>query len=507
MVPETGSILAVDDVQTMRVLISTVLSSAGYDVAIAGTGAETLRELSIRPVELVLLDIELPDASGIDLLRAIVDRYPDTAVVMVTGVAQIDTALEVLRRGAYDYLTKPFTPNQLVTTVEAALARRAKTIENRVHQEDLERLVADRTQAMEDALQRLRQGYDQTILALGAALDMRDTETEDHCVRVAGYAVHLARAMGIRDERVLRDLRWGAYLHDIGKIGVPDAILLKPGTLAEQEYEVIKRHPELGYRMLTRIPFLREAAEVVRYHHERFGGTGYPFGLAADAIPRMARVFAVADAVDAMTSNRPYQKTMQWAAVRDELRRCAGSQFDPAVVDAFLAVPEEEWERLKAAPADEHARTAGGLSSLLHDTTVKAPAIAGNASESDGAPEAKRVLFVDDEETSTELGAMSLERLGYSVVGRTDSETALELFVSDPNDFDIVITDHMMPRLLGHDMALRIREIRPDIPIVIATGAHGNYSATKAKEAGFCYLSKPYTLDELGAIVTSCDAP
>jgi putative nucleotidyltransferase with HDIG domain len=202
--------------------------------------------------------------------------------------------------------------------------------------------------------------YDQTIRALGAALDLRDTETENHCRRVAEYAVYLAQVMGIEDQVTLRNLRWGSYLHDIGKIGIPDAILKKPAPLNNEEREIIRKHPVLGGRMLRDISFLAGAVDVVLYHHERYDGTGYPHGLSGERIPLAARIFSVADAVDAMTSDRPYNRAVKWSAVADELRRNSGSQFDPRVVEAFLSVDVAEWSAISQGCIDYESEVESG---------------------------------------------------------------------------------------------------------------------------------------------------
>lgn len=205
--------------------------------------------------------------------------------------------------------------------------------------------ISRQSRALAGAVQELQATYDATLRAISAALDLRDTETEGHAVRVAAYAARIARQMGLQGE-VLADVVRGALLHDVGKIGVPDHILRKPGPLTPEEWVEMRKHPEIGYRMLKDIPFLRSALPVVLYHHERYDGTGYPCGLKGEEIPLAARIFAVADALDAMTSDRPYRKARSFAEARVEIRRMSGSQFDPQVVRAFLSIPDEEWQEL-----------------------------------------------------------------------------------------------------------------------------------------------------------------
>ena len=352
------SILVVDDERPLRSLITQILDRLNCESVAVHSAEAAMGILNTLSFDLVLLDISLPGSSGEDLLDHMTITYPDTAVIMVTGIDERTNALRALRTGAYDYVTKPFQEEELAACIDRAIDRRRLMMENREYRQNLETLIFERNKAMEQAFDQLGQTYDQTIRALGAALDLRDTETEDHCVRVAEYSVHLANSMGITDEVKLRNLKWGAYLHDIGKIGVPDAILTKPDVLTDTEYRAIKLHPELGYRMLSRIPFLKEAAEVVYHHHEEYSGGGYPQGLNGNEISRVARIFAVADAVDAMTSNRPYKDPLSWDDVRSELQLHAGEQFDPDVVDVFLSVPVEDWAAIRAGNGETTSEVA-----------------------------------------------------------------------------------------------------------------------------------------------------
>jgi len=326
----------VDDEELIRDLLVRTLGDYGYEVEAAGNGDEALESMDRSSIELALVDIQMPGKNGIELLGEIVDRYPDTAVVMVSGINEIDTALTAMKMGAYDYITKPFIPRVVEQRLEQALEKRRLTIENRNYQLNLEKLVKERTEELEST-------YDATVKALGGALDLRDSETEDHCHRVAAYVLKLAEAVGIEDEKILRDLELGAFLHDIGKIGVPDAILLKPGGLSEEERKVIETHPQLGYDLVKQIPFLKGASELILFHHEWFDGSGYPRGLRGSDIPLSARLFTVADTIDAMRSDRPYRKALPAEEVGKELRRLSGVQFDPRIVDAFFSVPEREW--------------------------------------------------------------------------------------------------------------------------------------------------------------------
>jgi len=218
-------------------------------------------------------------------------------------------------------------------------------MENRTYQSDLEQLVAERTQQLSLALRDLEQSYDYTLEALGGALDAKDAETEGHCQRVTAFTITIAKAMGV-DKATMRQIARGAFLHDIGKMGIPDSILRKPGPLTAEERDIMRKHCEIGFSVLERIPFLKEAADIVLTHQECYDGSGYPQGLKGDQIPLGSRIFAVADTLDAMISDRPYRKALPVSAAREEIQRCSGTQFDPKVVEVFLSTPDSVWMEL-----------------------------------------------------------------------------------------------------------------------------------------------------------------
>ena len=336
-------LLVVDDDELTRRVLSKTLDSLGYEVVSAQNVVDALVKMGFSDFELALVDIQMPGENGIVLLEKIVEQYPDTAIIMMSGLGEIETVITTVKMGAYDYLAKPFSKDVLQSRVELALEKRKLSIENRNYHMNLENLVAERTCELKRALDRINRTYDETIKTLGAALDLRDSETENHCVRVAAYVLKLARAYGVHDEDQLRDIKWGAYLHDIGKIGIPDAILLKQGKLSAVEKAIIEKHSELGYRLLKKIQFLEGAAELVLSHHESYDGGGYPRGLQGEDIPLSARLFAVADTMDAMTSDRAYRKALPFEAVAKELKRLSGAQFDPQVVDVFFSISQSEW--------------------------------------------------------------------------------------------------------------------------------------------------------------------
>ena len=281
----------------------------------AGEGRLALEAFRNDTFDLVLSDIVMPEMDGLKLLTELRAEDPDVPVIMVTAMHDISIALEAIRAGAYDYILKPFEKDQLHLSVRRALEHRRLVMDNRTYQNDLEMLVAERTQQLSIALQDLEQSYDYTLEALGGALDAKDAETEGHCQRVTAFTITIARSMGV-DKAQLRHIARGAFLHDIGKMGVPDSILTKPGPLTAQERNVMRRHCDIGFSVLERIPFLKEAAEIVLSHQECYDGSGYPRGLKGEQIPLGARIFAVADTLDAMISDRPYRKALPITTAR-----------------------------------------------------------------------------------------------------------------------------------------------------------------------------------------------
>ncbi|MGD0097689.1 MAG: HD domain-containing phosphohydrolase [Terracidiphilus sp.] len=341
-----AQILVVDDAIQVRSIIGTTLERQGYRVLQAASGREAVDLLEENAIDLVLTEVVIPDWNGIALMEQIRSQHPQLPVVMVTTVREITVAIDSMHRGAYDYLLKPFEREHLLATVERALEHRVTLQESHRYQQDLERAVHARTDMLRQAMDELEHSYDVTLEALGDALDLRDSETEGHSKRVTAYTIMLARAMGV-DAAMLKTIARGAFLHDIGKMAIPDEILRKPRSLSPKELTVMRDHCTRGYQMLRKIPFLSEAAEIVFTHHEHHDGTGYPAGLSGSQIPIGSSIFAVADAVDAITSDRPYRKARNFEAARKEIVRCAGTQFNPNVVEVFLKFPNELWLDLR----------------------------------------------------------------------------------------------------------------------------------------------------------------
>src|SRR5215470_6520694 len=343
----TERILVVDDEEPIREIISSMLSAAGYKTRQAASGMEALAILnSTGEFELVLSDLMMAELDGIALLERAKEKYPDMPVIMVTAVHDISVALAAIRNGAYDYLLKPFEREQLLATVRRALENRRLKMENRAYQTNLEALVAQRTQQLRTAFLDLERSYDITLEALGDALDLKDSETEGHSKRVTAYTIAVARAMDVPKEQMDIIAR-GAFLHDIGKMAIPDDILLKKGPLTPDQVTIMREHCYLGYKMLKKIPFLQEAAEIVYAHQERYDGTGYPRQLKGDQIPLGARIFSIGDTLDAITSDRPYRAAKPLSAAKEEIKAWSGRQFDPEIVKVFLSMPDSIWEDLR----------------------------------------------------------------------------------------------------------------------------------------------------------------
>ena len=351
-----SNILVVDGEAAVRDRMSAILEQDGHRVKVVSTSSEALRVLEDGRYDLVLTEIVLREMGGVALLEEIHRRQPHLPVVLVSAVREISVALDAMRSGAFDYLLKPFEPEQLLATVARALGYRLVLTESHNYKQNLEEMVRARTEMLLHAIEDLEHSYDVTLEALGDALDLKDSETEGHSRRVTAFTMALARAMGLAPAEIKMIAR-GAFLHDIGKMAIPDRILRKPGKLTGEEKKVMREHCTRGYQILRKIPFLAAAAEIVLCHQEHYDGRGYPSGLRGSEIPIGARIFSVADAMDAMTSDRPYRKARSFEAAREEIVRRSGSQFDPEVVEVFLKMPERLWQELRVEIGGQDSRT------------------------------------------------------------------------------------------------------------------------------------------------------
>ena len=344
--PPPARILIVDDDESVRDVISVLLREEGYHCDTA-SGADMALDMAEREdTPLVISDMKMPGKDGLWLLEAFRDKHPDTSIIMLTGYGDTESAVDCLRRGAVDYLLKPPKLTDLIRSIERALAKRRIELARKKYQKKLERKVRDRTTELRKALKDISITYENTLMALVSALDAREHETSDHSIRVVEYTVAIANQLGLKGGE-LEEIGRGALLHDIGKIGVPDAVLLKPGKLTPDEWVEMRKHPDIGFHMIEPIPFLSVPATIVLSHQERWDGQGYPRNLARTEIHIGARIFAVADTLDAMTSDRPYRKGTTFANAVAEITRCGGSQFDPDVVKAFNAIGEVGLIRIK----------------------------------------------------------------------------------------------------------------------------------------------------------------
>jgi len=344
--PTTASprILIVDDEVEITEILADLLSE-DYECLKAGSAEQALVLLGQSEFQLVISDITMPGMSGLEMIPHAKDLSPETVVVMISGMQTVESAIGALRLGAFDYLMKPFDLRQVEAVVKRALEHHDLVAAKQRYENHLEELVEQRTAELDRALNSLEGAYRSTLKALTAALETRDSETHGHSERVVSYSLRLGREYGLNSEQ-MKSLEFGSLLHDIGKIGVPDSILRKPAKLTEEEWVRMREHPLHGQQILRGIEFLQGAARVVAQHHEKWDGTGYPLGLRGDDIDICARIFAVADAFDAITSDRVYRRGKSYEAASQELDDWAGRQFDAKVVEAFHRVPKEVWEEL-----------------------------------------------------------------------------------------------------------------------------------------------------------------
>jgi putative nucleotidyltransferase with HDIG domain len=309
--------------------------------------------MEAEPADLVICDLHMPGMSGLELMEQIRKRHPRAGLMVASGSDDRRTIIEAMKNGASDFLVKPVQFDSLVSGVQRALEMKRMELEIDHYKKNLEQLVEQRTRQLQAAMRRIELTYDETLEALGAALDLRDTDTAGHSQRVTRYCLEIAQRVGCAPD-LLQQIRRGAYLHDIGKIGIPDSILLKEGKHTAEETAFMQSHVRIGYDIVCRIAFLSGAAQIVLTHQEWYDGTGYPQGLVGQEIPLGARIFAVADTLDAMTSDRPYRRALPMAEAREEIRRHAGTQFDPSIVRVFETIPDEVWDAIRFDVSRHH---------------------------------------------------------------------------------------------------------------------------------------------------------
>ena len=356
-------VLVVDDEPAACKLLSVILGPPAFYCTSAGNGEEALRSLQHERFDAVISDLHMPGIDGAELLTKVRRRYPHLPFLVVTVEDDVDVGVRAMRSGADNYLVKPFLESAVVASLESALHRRQLEREVENYHQKLEEMVAERTRQLE-------RSYEDTLQALGALIDLRDHETAGHSERVCRYSLEIARTLGWSGKQ-LDSLARAAYLHDIGKLGIPDGILLKPGPLSENERKFMQQHVQIGFDIVKDIPFLVDAAEIILMHHERYDGGGYPRGLKGKEILLGGQIFAVADTLDAITSDRPYRRASSFEAAREVIRLGSGSQFDPEVVAAFLKMPPDIWPTI----ARNQRQIAALSAALRSNSTVIRPGL------------------------------------------------------------------------------------------------------------------------------------
>lgn len=351
MPDETASkrarLLIADDEAEIRNVLYDLLSEK-YECTAVDSAEKALATLRTKNINVVLSDVMMSGMTGLEFIPHAREASPNTLVILISGTQSMENAITALRLGAFDYIMKPFNLRHVEVIIERALEHYDLLQAKRRYENYLEDLVKQRTAELDRTLISLEDAYRSTLRALAAALETRDAETLGHCERVVSFSLRLGRELGISSED-MRALEFGALLHDIGKIGVPDAILRKPGKLTEEEWVEMRQHAALGQQILYGIDFLEGALRVVGQHHEKWDGSGYPLGLRGEEIDLRARIFSVADAFDAMISDRVYRLGRSYELAVKELDDYAGRQFDPRVVEAFHCVSPEEWKGIQRA--------------------------------------------------------------------------------------------------------------------------------------------------------------
>ena len=360
-----ASLLIADPDRYTVEVIQSFFRAPEYHCVAVEDGQAVFDLIAETPFSLVLCALQLPDSDGIEVLRHSLRSSPQSAVLVMGTSADWGLAIEALRLGAYDFLEKPFRRIPWTRNITRALRRRKLEADQKTHHSLLEEALQERTEHLHNALEEVEAGQRRTLETLVAALDAREHETHLHSLRVESFTLLLAEKCGY-SSALMRELRQGALLHDIGKIAVPDSILLKPGRLTPEEFQIMRQHTVYGHEILARIPHLQRAAMVALCHHERADGGGYPQGLAGDAIPLEARIFAVADTLDVITAGRPYRAARSLAEARVEILQNAGTQFDSDVVDVFLGIGDEVWRALRDQVAQRYESSTQPLFRTSH---------------------------------------------------------------------------------------------------------------------------------------------
>ena len=431
-------ILVIDDEHVIRMLMLEILEAAGHEVVGAETAERALTLLEESEFELVVSDVVMPGLSGLELLGAVRALRASLPVVLVTGAGTYDTLSQALTRGAAGLVTKPFAHIELQNAVADALERATRSRE-----ELRERLLAPTLAS-----------------ALANAIEARDSYLHGHCERLASLAVRMGELLEL-PPRDVETLRLGAILHDVGKIGIPDRVLLKPAALDDEERRIVETHPEIGDKLLEPLDLLQEARPIVRHHHERWDGAGYPDKLAGNDIPLGARIVSVADSIEVMTSRQLYRQPRTPAQVIDELHACRGKQWDPQIVDLALALIESG--ELELAVDGMRLLTPAGPENIVTGFAV---------------------LLVEDDDEHAVLVMQALERaLDGAVIARATSMADATELVSNA-EWSLAIIDQGLENGSGLQMLDALHLSNPHLPIVMLTGHGSNVSAVEAFRHG-----------------------
>jgi putative nucleotidyltransferase with HDIG domain len=328
-------ILIVDDEEVICSILARRLTREGYTCVTANNGREALQYFYKHPFSLIISDIKMPEMDGLALLKRVKATNPKMMVIMVTAFPEIDLAVEAMHLGAYDFIIKPADLDLVILSVKKALEKKRLEEEIVAYRSHLERLVEERTTKLQQAYRILKKAHLDSVKVLVEAIDAKDPYTRGHSDRVTRMSLKIAFQFGFAEDR-LESLEYGALLHDIGKIGIKDEVLQKPGALNSEEYQYIQEHPLIGVKIIEGLDFFKDKIPMIRNHHEHYDGSGYPDGLLGAAIPLEARIIAVPDAFDAMTSARPHRGMMSLQDVLMELEKCKGTQFDPKILGIFL---------------------------------------------------------------------------------------------------------------------------------------------------------------------------
>lgn len=328
-------ILIVDDEVVISSILDRRLTQEGYSCVTAKDGREALHLFYKQPFSLIISDIRMPEMDGLELLKKVKATDPGMMMIMITAFPDINLAVEAMRLGAYDFIIKPADLDLVVLSVRKALEKQRLEREIAAYRSHLEKLVEERTAKIQQAYRILKKAHLDSVKVLAEAIDAKDPYTRGHSDRVTKMSMKIAFQLDFTEDR-LESLEYGALLHDIGKIGIKDEVLQKPSVLNSEEYQYIQEHPLIGVKIVEGLDFFKDKIPIIRHHHEHFDGRGYPDGLAGEAIPLEARIIAVPDAFDAMTSTRPHRRIMPLQDALMELEKCKGTQFDPRVLEIFL---------------------------------------------------------------------------------------------------------------------------------------------------------------------------